>query len=655
MSSKSRKFTNRSKSQELLAQDEENKGSSKESVHVAGLDIPDEVLHVPETETSPLRFILMILLVVVLLVIFVVPTAFQNLGRGSSDLPPFFSWERPGHGTLSFDDREVSLQAQAMQEALGLDFFLGFKLGVNANEMDRAQMARLMVLDQLALDAGIRVPDIDLGKHLLSIPEQQAMFGQGPQGDEGVAALRAYLARNPNAEPNVRRLMRIRRLIDMAAFAAGQASPEGILEQWESQHTELAFDYVSLSSEDFEAAARLELPDDEALEAWLMGLEGVDKFKREDLSSPERRRIELVSYREGSDVSKLLEAYPLPEGSDPEVLAEEYYNKHSYRRFAAEDGQILPFSDEAVKAACMAEAPVELAMGQWLNELKPTAADGADPGLLLASNPLGLSYLKTESLTRDEFKAMPEFENASLLSNAFFTPKGAFFTPKGAFSFAVSVEAKGPQILRVAEVEERLLPPFAEIKDKVSELWIQERAPELGRESLDQLLAGFEELVPEEEDALAQAPDAPQRRQASAEAFEAAISAAGYESQRRDWLDIGAAPGADPMADEPDHKFLNVSVNLKGLEENEVVVEFDNITKRLYLVRCAGRRPVDIQRMSPKDFEQYKTNDLTAVANNLSGRLDQKFLFENLGMRFSKDSGVPNPDDPDFGKDEDEL
>lgn len=648
MSSKSRKFTNRSKSQELLAKAEENKGASKESLHVAGLDIPDEVLHVPETETSPLRFILMILLVVVLLVIFVVPTAFQNLGRGSSDLPPFFSWERPGHGTVSFDDREVSIQAQAMQEALGLDFFLGFKLGVNANEMDRAKMARLMVLDQLALDAGIRVPDIDLGKHLLSIPEQQAMFGQGPKGDEGVAALRAYLARNPNAEPNVRRLMRIRRLIDMAAFAAGQASPEGIVEQWEGQHTELAFEYVSLSSADFEAAASLELPDDEALEAWLMGLEGVDKFKREDLSSPERRRIELVSYREGADVSKLLEAYPLPEGTDPQVLAEEYYNKHSYRRFAAEDGQILPFTDEAVQAACLAEAPVELAMGQWLNDLKPTAAEGADPGLLMASNPLGLSYLKTESLTREEFKQMPEFENASLLSNA-------FLTPKGAFSFAVSVEAKGPQILRVAEVEERVLPPFAEIRDKVVELWIQERAPELGRESLEKLLEGFEEFVPEEADALAQGPDAAPRRQASAEAFEAAISAAGYQSQRRDWLDIGGAPGEDPLADEPDHKFLNVSVNLKGLEEDEVALEFDSLTKRLYLVRCAGRRPVDIQRMSPRDFEQYKQNDLAAVANNLAGRLDQKFLFEHLGMRFSEDSGVLNPDHPDYGKDEDEL
>ena len=162
----------------------------------------------------------------------------------------------------------------------------------------------------------------------------------------------------------------------------------------------------------------------------------------------------------------------------------------------------------------------------------------------------------------------------------------------------------------------------------------QEKLDILAQERLDALYEGFEAFTPEDEEETA-FPNTVTRRRVEQDAFLEAMTDEGFDVERRDWLDFGGPLEADPMSEDADHKYLHSAYQLRNLEEGEVAAPMRGTTgDRFYLVRCAGRRPVAVDRMSPGDFNKYVNAARIGMANKLVGAYDQAYLRKNYAMLF---------------------
>jgi parvulin-like peptidyl-prolyl isomerase len=595
----------------------------------------EDELHVPKG-VSRGTFLFLVGLIIFLMIIWLVPGALTNIGGGGGvNNPVRMRFATAGGEELELKSIDFFRRQERIHDALRVDGFLTFQLGI-AGQPDPRQIARLIALDELAREAGIEVTDDDLRSHLSETLE----FSRATPQDFKNAV--ASLGKDQQTvEESIRMLLRVARFIQLVGFAGAVPDPERVVELWNQENQEFAFDYVALPVEELRDEAAAAVPDEAGLRAWFDGLSAEEKRAFE---TAEKRTAELALFRdaETTPAAELLAAYPEPvaegvEPTAPEDLALQYYNRVFPRRFAkpaSEDPENPAgfFTFDEVKDAALAEAPVYFAMQRWLADLNTRRTNGETIDLAAETARLGLDHQAfLEPLTREGYIETPEL--GADVANAVFAT-----VADGSFYSSPIALASGLVAVRVNERTQPELPAFEEIQEQVREKWIEERMPALALERLEALRAGLEEFehAPPEADP-EQAPQAPRKsRRATAEAFRAAAEAAGLAVQTRDYLNRAGPATKDPLWEDAHHRALFAqaqSLGLYSLDTDEVAEPaLSTDQETALLVRLGGKRDVPIANMSPTQYDRYKQQSRGRRMAEIAQGLDYEFLKANYGL-----------------------
>ncbi len=642
MSSKSRKHSGRE------SEASRAKPSSGEPVkpdaESSGLDIPEKYLKTPPRKMSRLTYGFLIFFLIFILVAWVGGGfgSFSSLSSKARD-EDYLTWTRPGHGRTVVTAIEFQGHLRAFQQAFQLDPLLPISLGLLGRNLEAEDVARILVLSVLAEDAGIRITDSDLAEHI------QGMLEIFRRPVEVYHQMARELGGAECIEGTLRRALLAERFMQLVSFAGAMPSIEAVKDLWNEDHEELAFDYVEVAASDFTDEAQAETPDDAALEAWLAEQ---PPRERSTFELPERRALEVAAYRDPATTpaAGLLQAFPPEEGVDPEERANDYYERVFARRFvkpapadeppAAEARMPEYLGFEEVREACLAEAPIFEALQAWLADLQGRQTAGETIDLAAEAQKHGLAFSTLPPTTRAELEANSDLGGKSV-SDA------AFFTPPESFAYTVAIDADRLAVVRVRERVEPALPPFTEIRERVAARWVEIRSAALAEEKLRALWQSFEVLEREAEPT----EEGPMCRRASEEAFRSALEALGFQVARRDHLDKGGNPGADPLREERAHQFLARMSEYTRLEDDEVAEpRASQDGNQVYLVRLAGRRPVSIDRMSPGQYTALKQRARERARAETFQGFDFDFLKRTYGLEFGL-GDEPPPSEEEAGPD----
>jgi len=616
--------------------------------------LSDEVIHAPKGQ-SRLRFFLLVLLVIVLLVIFVLPGEIQSCVSGTGrPREAMASWVHPTQGKIEYDYTQFIDRTRQIDTALRIDPIMRYRLGIqSADAPSQKDYLRIIVLEDLARDAGIQISDADLAENL------RAMIDSPYSGLNGSTQTYFQIADSfPGGRVAVegayRRVLRVARYLELMAQLAAVPDPVEIEELWSTDHVEHAFDYVQVPVADLKEEARAGVPADDELSAWF---DEQSAQIRNAFLEPERRTVELVSYvdPETTAAAGLVEAYPPPADVSAEEFAKNYYDRVFFTRFlrpasekeeggeeeSSEDAveqQFLTFDE--VRDVCLAEAPVRAALDQWVEDLNARQAAGEEVDLAADAERFGLKYRKNaDPLSLDEYRIRKDLGGTAVGMTV-------FQTQPGRVAPTVQVTESEMIVLRTLERVDRILPPFEAIRGKVADRWVDERAKELALEKLRAIRDPLADAEPPEPPAGEEAP--PPGKTADETTFRAAVEAAGLEVKRRDWLDKGGRPGEDPQATEDAHVFLRGAL-YTGLPDEAVAEPALNRTGTIaYLVRHVGSRPVPVDRMTKDDYEMYRNRSVSVARTEAM----QAFDLDSLAVRY--ELSIVSGDDEDEDEPADE-
>jgi hypothetical protein len=610
-----------------------------EAEHKGALGIPDEIIHVPK-KANPLRFMLMVGLVIVLLLLFAIsPQTFLSI-FGSDEDVAYMTWQHPTRGKVEVSGADFYVQKRAIADALELDGLLRFSLGVFENTPTDEDVARILVLDELAQASGLFVSDLSLAQHIMQL------VSQSPLGEQRWRQIVADRGRG--IEETLRRCVRAQRYLLLLVHLAAVPDAGRIQELFQQDHVEFAFDYVALDTSSELEAARAELPDDAGLEAWFQAR---SEGEKQAFEAPEERAAEFVVFSDfaATPAAGLLAKYPSPEGADPDADAQAYYNQVYYYRFVRpkpaegeappDQAQSFYLTFDEVRERCKAEAPVHRALHAWLAELGTRATNGETIDLVAEASALGLAHEATDAPIDRAAYSEREGLNGPALSATIFA-EGAL--PE-AYSKNLFVSEEGLAVVRVGAIVPAAIPPLAEIRAGVAATWAELRAGELALAGLAALRDAQAEIPP----AADAAADAPVRRSADEAAFAAAATAAGLSVARRDWLDKKNVVTPDPKKSDPAHVFLRDQRGYYDLAENEVAEpKLDAQAKSAYLTRLAGKRALPIERMSPDQYQGYKSRTALMSGQDMKRTFVERTLRDQYGLTLYRTSEVEGADEP---------
>jgi hypothetical protein len=618
----------------------------------------EEVIHVPKGRNRT-QYAVMVALMVFLTIIFLVPGAILQtfLGPGRGD-PEFLAFTDPAGEPVVMRESEFYTELRTFSDVLDIPdqafIYLRLLLGLQGRGLEHEEAARLIVLDKLASDAGIVISNEDLAGFLSSIQ------GMSPDLWRAVTARSGGPAK---VEVGLKRVLAIRRYLDLMSQVARVPDVDAIEKRWAEDHVEIAYDYVQIANEDMLEAAKAEAPDDEGLEAWWNER---SEFERSRLNSPARYRASIAVLRDPAMAAGLVERYPDTSGETPEARAESYYNAVYFTRFqrpappetpegeepAAQQSPFLPLDE--VRDVCVAEAPGYYAAKAWIADLRSRANAGGEVDFRGEIAELGLDLIGIDEPSSVE--KIREREGLGAFVTGPFTA-----TPPGQVAVSPVVEPAGLFVMFVDEKLDPAVPPYAEIRDQVFDTWAAEHAKKLAVDRLGALRDGFETFEPPVEDAPEGGEDEPpkeeapdeekaEHRRADEAAFRTAAEAAGFEVKLRDWLDKSAPPTADPKASEPAHQFLAQHREYADLADGEVPEPALGRTgTHAYLARKVGQRTMDLAKMTPQVYESYKSSSAFEAATQVRIYLTGAGLDEQYGIRLlvQRDAAAEDDAPPD--------
>ena len=539
--------------------------------------------------TSRTRFLFNLILVVFLLLIFSItgPMMSSLSGGNQSSGETYLAWTMPGGDRVTLDANEFITEKRRFAR---LGPILGYLQFPGVDTGDEIELARFLIVEKLAERAGIWVADDEVSETILTLFVTQENYINFINNSRDLTPV-AY-------EGVLRRGLIVRRYILLQGETAGEILADDVIEQWKENSQEYNFDFVEVLAEDFADAARTALPDDAALEAYFDALPAFQKgrFNTEARLSGEIAWFDPTLER---DYSALLARYPAPEDSVPEEVANQYFNSFSSVRFTRPAPDVEGLSDEEREAAmadfepfysfdevaeqARAEAPIYYAMTDWLADLRERTANGETADLETEAIVYGLDFVSFEPRTRAEFSGGEEAWSGRYLMGTL-----AGGTP-GEVSTRVVVEENAIVVPRLLERLDPTLPPFADVRDKVADKWVEEEQPKLAVAKLESL----RDLFGERPETGVFEPTA------TAEAFAAAVEAAGFEVQQRGWK------RQYPAADDEDRPtqaefYIRSRASLFTLEDGDVAeAEASRDGKAAYLLRSMGSRYPDPADMTP--------------------------------------------------------
>jgi hypothetical protein len=603
----------------------------------------DEVVHVPKGRSRK-QFLLYIGLSIFTLIIYVVPQQFQAILKPKRERDAaYVSWNHPRLGPQSVSEQDFMMARRKLQ-----DFFR--VAGMSPNDLlDDEGLARLLVIDSLAIDSGVEVSDRELRDNMLQVSQSQ----DSKSFQERCRALRVAPL---DFQEGLRQMLRINRYESLLEGVLATPAPAELDKQWKERNQEYAFDLVSVDVAGSMDAAAAQVPADPELKTWYDALPNKQRLFQAEWKA-ERASAELLSWRvDGDEPAMLLGKYPRPEGADLEQLAKDYYNQFANVRFRRPEEKAdatdvrerlyLPFDEVAEKAR--RESKVYGALVDWQKAFKDRVAKGEAVDFTAEAAAFGLTlHNEATAKTQAEWSTIPDFGGPSL-SDAVLRGSRA---PDKLINVTVSEHdmACGRALEHIAAGP----PPFEEVHDKALAEWKKQKAIELAQAKLKTIYDVLKAASPAPPPDPA-APDKPAEVKVSTDAatFAAKASEAGLSVLHTDWFQQSKLPADLSETPTEVERFLSevktTGRYLYDAKQGEVTEPHaDSKNERVWLVLSLGKRDPAQVAIEPKDLD-----GLRQMATYTNQQRLQKDVFstegfaKTLGLKFLKGRNAPPAEEP---------
>jgi len=561
-----------------------SKKKQHHSKHEGHLETAAEQLSHAEPMSALKRWGLIFVAIFCLLIFSVTPSMTQMFGN-------LFSGGPPVQATMVLPDGSAAditiTDYQAARRSLTWEarFF-----GARGPEEDTESILAYAALVKLADAFEIEVVDEELSSFLQMILSQT-------QQDYQTFYQRMGFSRALDLEGLLRELMRIQKLGTMLASGA-VPTHDDVLANWSKRYSEMRYDYMVWSAEDFTDVAALETPDDEALAAFFES--DLTLAQKRTLENEEAIAFEALVLSAEALQSEVVKGWADTTAPEDEALQGFYdFRRYSlYQRPAdertPENGIVL--TREEVGERLMRDFQLQRAAQAMLDG----ARDVADLSVYAAER--GVEYI---------VEASPVGRAALADLDRIGTPELAqlFQTETGSWMANVILLSDGMAIVaRPTEQLDRAMPELAEVHDSVVDYWRERRQVEMAREAAEAFVAA----LPKGDDAVEGDP---------AVVDAAAFVAEGIELQSQDWISREVRPTVDPVWSKDDNRgpWLRSMLGrqLDETLDGQVIGPLEQGMGETYVVaRLAERREADAEGMWPGELDRARQMATSELQRN---------------------------------------
>jgi hypothetical protein len=603
----------------------------------------DDVIVVPKG-SSRTRFLMTSILVLMVLTTFTVSREVVDVLTGQGNAKnAYMRWKRPDGTVEAMKQMDFLLVRQNVSRVESI-----LSGGRSSKEKEDTAIARHIIVDRLAKDAGVEVPDSEV---------RDILKGFGTP-DVYRQTLEHYRTTTSEFEETLRSLLRVARYEQLLGAAAAIPDPSTILESWKKSHKEYQLDTVEVATDAYAEEAKAACPSGDELKAWFEALPDPEK-------SAYRTQIEAKTSAEfawfvldpPTSTERLLAKYPRPSTENAEDVAKNWYETNKdllFRKPNLPPGKAPTPEDyepfDTVKEKAREQGLAYQSMLDWVNDMKAHEAKGEPVILATEAMALGFAYRREDNVhTRAEWKTVsPPWGGPSVIA-AFFSPT----SQPDKLLPEVIVDAKGIFAGRLLKKEDSRMPAFEEFQDKVQEGWIKKKKGELALAKLEALRAKFP-ATPGAADPAAGTPD-PSTDPANApvvetdgEKFKAAAKELGLEVKTGDWFDAGA--GMRNGLPTPVALYERQAAQIYGATPGAIAKPSLSADKSNgWIVRIAGSREPDASKLTPQDYETARQFAVYESRSELFQKTfgSDDYLKQHFGLELESwrrsDSKTPKP------------
>ena len=605
----------------------------------------DDVIVVPKGSNRT-RFFLTTILVVMVLGTFTVSREVVDVLTGSGKAKnAYMKWTRPDGTVETMKQMDFLLVRQNLSRVESI-----LSGGRSSKEKNDAQVARHIILDELAQEAGVDVPDSELRDILKG-------FGTSEVYRQTLSHFRTTTTEFEDA---LRSLLRVARYEELIGAASAIPDPKEVVDHWKASHKEFQLDAIEVPTAGFTDEATAACPKGDELKAWFEALPDAEKNTyRQQIEAKTAAEFCWFALDPMSKTDRLLQKYPRPATENADDVAKTWYEANKdllYRKPDLPAGKprtpedILPFDD--VKDSARSAGLAYQSVLDWVNDMRGREEKGEKVELSPEAIALGLAYRRGDTAhTRAEWKAASMAWSGQAVLAATFSPTAQV----GKVLDAV-VDPKGIFVGRLLEKQDSRMPAFEEFQDKVRDGWIAKKKGELALAKLDLLRAKFP-TAPEGAEAdskkKAQGPKDPASLpvvEPDAQKFKDAATELGLDVKSEDWFDAGAS-FKNGM---PTPLVLYERQAAQSLGETTGAIAKPSLSadkSAAWMVRIAASRDPDTSRLTPQD---YQTSQQLASFQSRSELFEKTFgsddyLKQHFGLELEawrrKDGGKSSSSD----------
>jgi hypothetical protein len=359
----------------------------------------DDVIVVPKGSNRT-RFFLTTILVIMVLGTFTVSREVVDVLTGSGKAKnAYMKWTRPDGTVETMKQMDFLLVRQNLSRVESI-----LSGGRSSKEKNDAQVARHIILDELAQEAGVDVPDSELRDILKG-------FGTSEVYRQTLSHFRTTTTEFEDA---LRSLLRVARYEELIGAASAIPDPKEVVDHWKASHKEFQLDAIEVPTAGFTDEATAACPKGDELKAWFEALPDAEKNTyRQQIEAKTAAEFCWFALDPMSKTDRLLQKYRARRPRTPTTSRRPGTRRTRillYRKPDLPAGKprtpedILPFDD--VKDSARSAGLAYQSLLDWVNDMRGREEKGEKVELSPEAIALGLAYRREDTAhTRAEWKA----------------------------------------------------------------------------------------------------------------------------------------------------------------------------------------------------------------------------------------------------------
>ena len=416
-------------------------------------------------------------------------------------------------------------------------------------------------------------------------------------------------------ESILRELLRVRTLGSLLASGVNPG-PEETFDQWAKDFSEIRYQWVNFSANEFEKEAAELNPEDDILATFYEN--DLDYQQRSQLENEESVAFEALVLTQDALGTELVQAWAPSEEPSEEALQAFF----DFRRFSLYPRDDADPKKETEPSLTRDELGERLAQDYILNraalELRSLVTDVEDLSAFAAEK--GVELVRFE-------EAVPSSELPELERVGSSTLREIAFAELNKWLGEPILKENTAVLARPTEQNARAMPELAEVRESVVDFWHEKEQARLAREAAEAFVAA----IPLAEGALEGDPATQ-----TSEEFASAVAVSGRVIRVQDWICRRMRMVTDPHweADEKVRPWIRNMVGAKAEEllDGEVLEPIENAREGAYVVvQLLGQRDANREKMWPGELDYARR---TARQEALRRFWDEGLSYEGLARAY---------------------